>query len=65
MEDMTVEDMVRALLMQAIVEGLVRRPAKGSYGSAGISPSDRTAGDMTGTANLLASYLERAQRGQS
>ncbi len=55
--ELSVEEMLRLLLTKAISEGLVYAPRKSAYGNGDPSPMARTAGDMTGTANLLSDFL--------
>lgn len=58
---MSVEQMVRDILEQAIRDGLV---AKAYKRWADPSPQARSAGELAGTANLLAKFL-RAEQGRA
>lgn len=53
---MTVEQMLRDLLTEAIREELVRLPKPGTWGD-DPDPQCRSPGELVGTANLLAAFL--------
>ena len=56
-EIMTVEQMLRDLLTQAIKDRLARPPRKDEWGMSGPDPQCRSSGELVGTANLLAAFL--------
>ncbi len=57
---MSIEQMVRDLLEQAIKDGLVYAPRRSSFGSGDPNPQARTAGDLCGVANMLNEFIHDA-----
>lgn len=54
---MSIEQMCRDLLTQAIADGLVRPPKRESFTSGNPDPQARNAGDLAGMANKMTAIL--------